>query len=237
MNDILYVTVLSLGSILEMFLLTKLMGYRQMSELSMFDYIVGITIGSIAAEMATSLDKDFLQPLTAMLIYAIVSILLSKLTDYSVHLRRFIVGKPLILFHHDILYKENMKKAKIDISELLGQCRINGFFNLTQVEIIILEPNGKLSILPKASERPATPKDLTLSPKQESLCANLIIDGKLMPDNLKRSGKDEIWLKRRLHALGYKSYREVFLATCDSYGTLKAYPIHNSEKGQQDVLS
>ena len=237
MNDIIYVLLLSLGSILEMFVLTKLMGYRQMSELSMFDYIVGITIGSIAAEMATSLDKNFLQPITAMLVYALVSILLSKLSDCSVHLRRYIVGKPLILFHNDMLYKDNMKKAKLDISELLGQCRINGYFNLTQVEIILLEPNGKLSILPKASERPATPKDLTLSPKQESLCANLIIDGKLMPENLKRSGKDEIWLKRRLHALGYHSYKDVFLATCDSYGTLKAYPVRNPAKGQEDVLS
>lgn len=237
MNDIIYIILLSLGSILEMFILTKLMGYRQMSEMSMFDYIVGITIGSIAAEMATSLDNNFAQPMTAMLVYSIVSILLSMIADKSVHLRRFIVGKPLILFHHDMLYKENMRKAKLDISELLGQCRINGYFNLTQIEIIILEPNGKLSILPKASERPATPKDLTLSPRQDSLCANLIIDGKLMPDNLKRSGKDEVWLKRRLHALGYKSYKDVFLATCDSYGTLKAYPISNPAKGQQDILS
>lgn len=237
MNELLYVAILSLASIVEMFILTKLMGYRQMSELSMFDYIVGITIGSIAAEMATSLDKNYMQPVVAMIVYAVASVALSLIADKSLFLRRFIVGKPLILFHHDTLYKKNMRKAKLDLSELLGQCRVNGYFDLNQIEIILLEPNGKISILPKATERPATPKDLSMTPKQEALCANLVVDGKLLPKNLKHSGKDEIWLERQLHALGYKSYKDVFLATCDGDGALKVYPMDNTEQGQHDILT
>lgn len=237
MKDLLYIVYLSLGSITEMYFLTKLMGYRQMSEMSMFDYIVGITIGSIAAEMATSLDKNFMQPVVAMLVYALVSIVLSLISNKSLFLRRFIIGKPLVLYHNNVLYRENMKKAKFDLSELLGQCRISGYFDLNEVETIILEMNGKLSILPKSQHRPVTPEDLQLKTDTASLCANLILDGKLLKDNLKQSGKDEIWLIRQLHALGYKSYKDVLLATCDLNGSLSVYPMKVSSKGQHDVLT
>ena len=77
MSEILYIIALSLGSIIAIFILTKIMGYRQMSQMSMFDYIISITIGSIAAEMSTALDKNFAQPLTAMIVYALSAVLLS----------------------------------------------------------------------------------------------------------------------------------------------------------------
>ena len=131
------VTILAISSVIVLFLLTKLMGYRQMSQMSLFDYINGITIGSIAAEMATDLENYHL-PLTAMIVYGLAAVCLSWISQKSMSARRFLNGKPLILLHHDTLYEENLKKAKIDRNELLEQCRVGGYFHIAQLQTVIL---------------------------------------------------------------------------------------------------
>ena len=113
MKDVIYIIVLSVVSITTIFILTKLMGYRQMSQMSMFDYVNGITIGSIAAELATSLEDDFVQPLTAMIVFAAADILLSWLTSKSIKVRRAIEGTPLILMNHGELYKRNLDRKSV----------------------------------------------------------------------------------------------------------------------------
>ncbi|NBH84041.1 DUF421 domain-containing protein [bacterium C-53] len=223
MQEIFYVVCLSVGSIVVLFILTKLMGCRQMSELSMFDYINGITIGSIAAEMATSLEDNFLQPLTAMVVYAIASVALSFFCDKSVWFRRFIDGKPVILYDNDKLYKKNLSRAKIDINEFLAQCRINGYFDLSKIQTALLEPNGKISFLPKSTERPLNPADLNLNLPLESLSANLIIDGKVMEKNLLHSGKDIKWLENQIKGQGFNHIEDVLLATCDLQNNFHAF--------------
>ncbi len=223
MQEIFYVVCLSVGSIVVLFILTKLMGCRQMSELSMFDYINGITIGSIAAEMATSLEDNFLQPLTAMVVYAIASVALSFFCDKSVWFRRFIDGKPVILYDNDKLYKKNLSRAKIDINEFLAQCRINGYFDLSKIQTALLEPNGKISFLPKSTERPLNPADLNLNLPLESLSANLIIDGKVMEKNLLHSGKDIKWLENQIKGHGFNRIEDVLLATCDLQNNFHAF--------------
>ena len=94
-----------------------------MSQLSMFDYIIGITIGSIAAEMSTALENDFMQPLVAMAVYAVVSIIISLLSYKSMKIRRLVSGNSLILLDNGEIYRDNLKKAKLDINEFLMQCR------------------------------------------------------------------------------------------------------------------
>lgn len=233
MQEIFYVICLSIGSIIVLFILTKLMGYRQMSELSMFDYVNGITIGSIAAEMATSLEDNFMQPLTAMIVYALASILLSSLCDKSIRFRRFVDGKPIVLYDNDKLYKKNLKRARIDINEFLAQCRVSGYFDLSKIQTALLESNGKISFLPKSTERPINPADLNLTLPLESLCANLIIDGKVMDKNLKHSGKDLKWLENQIKGQGFDRIEDVILATCDiqnnfhAFGTKKPVTVPN----------
>ena len=191
MSEILYVIALSIGSIVAIFILTKFMGYRQMSQMSMFDYIIGITIGSIAAEMSTSLEENYVQPLTAMIIYALSAVLLTWLCSKSVIIRRLVEGKPLVLLNNGEIYRDNLKKAKIDVSEFLEQCRVNGYFDVSKLQCAILEGNGKISFLPKATDRPMIPADINLNPSQDFMVANVIIDGKLMQKNLQHTGKDE----------------------------------------------
>ena len=126
--DLLKIVALSLGSVIFLFILTKLMGNKEMSQLSMFDYIIGITIGSIAAEMATALESDFMQPLVAMAVYAVVSIVISVLSYKSLKFRGISSGDSLILLDNGEIYRDNLKKAKLDLNEFLMQCRINRIF-------------------------------------------------------------------------------------------------------------
>ena len=99
-----------------------------MSQLSMFDYIIGITIGSIAAEMSTALESDFMQPVVAMAVYASVSIIISVLSYKSIKVRRIVSGNSLILLDNGELYRDNLKKAKLDLNEFLMQCRTSRLF-------------------------------------------------------------------------------------------------------------
>lgn len=214
----------SLVSLAVLFFLTRLLGYRQMSELSMFDYIIGITIGSIAAEMATATSWDkWWGPLIAMLVYGFVSFLISYLTCKSLTLRRGLIGKPLVLYEGGTLYRNSLKKAKLDLSEFLTQCRLNGFFDLAQLEAAVLEPNGRISFLPKAVYRPATPNDLKLVPTPEKPLYHIILDGQVLFRNLASLGKDANWLTCELAAQGIDTPSRVFLATCSEDGTLSVY--------------
>lgn len=126
--DLLKIVALSFGSLIFLFILTKLMGNKEMSQLSMFDYIIGITIGSIAAEMSTALENDFMQPVVAMAVYAAVSIIISICSYKSLKFRRIISGNSLILLDNGELYRDNLKKAKLDLNEFLMQCRTARIF-------------------------------------------------------------------------------------------------------------
>ena len=125
--------------------------------------------------MATSLEEDFIQPMTAMIVYALAAILLSWISSKSIRARRVIEGKPLILMDHWELYFENLKKAKIDVSEFLVQCRVKGYFDVSKLETAILEGNGKIIFLPKVSDRPITPFNVNISLQQDYMVANVIL--------------------------------------------------------------
>ena len=221
LENLLLIAATSTGSVLMLFILTKLMGNKQMSQLSMFDYIIGITIGSIAAEMATNLE-EFEEPLTAMLIYAALSILISYANYKSIVLRRFLTGKSLVLFEDGKLYEGNLKKARLDINEFLMLCRTQGYFNIATLQTAILEPNGKISFLPLSQYRPAIPKDMNLTPPVEKPAINVVIDGNIMQENLMFAGKNEEWLNKQLK-LQNVQLEDLFLATCDQDSQLVVY--------------
>lgn len=223
MNDIIKVILTSLFSIAALFLLTKLIGRRQISQMSMFDYVNGITIGSIAAEMATDLELDVWLPLIAMVVYALVTVALTILSDKSISARKFIAGRAEILLHNDKLIRSAFKRTRIDINEFLTQCRTEGYFDISQLAVAIAEPNGRISFLPKAQYRPLSASDTDAKVSREDMVQNVILDGKIMPAALRESNVSEKWLLGELAAKGFKSPGEVFLATVDIDGVLRAY--------------
>lgn len=220
--DFLKVILTSILSVVVLFIIAKILGHKQMSQLDFFDYITGITIGSIAAELATELEEPF-KPLIAMLIYGIVTVILTLMTSKLPKTRRFINGTPTIIMNNGKLYRENMKKAKLDLSEFMVMCRQEGYFNLDDIQTAIFEYNGRLTVLPKSSKRPANPEDLSLSPKPEYISTEVIMDGKILNENLKRMGLDSTWLNKQLKNQGYKNAKEIFLGLCDENKQLTLY--------------
>ena len=202
------------GSFGTLFLVAKFVGHKQIAQLDFFDYITGITIGSIAAEMATELEEPW-KPFVAMVIYGGITLLLSIISNKYPRSRKYLNGTPSILMDHGKLYHENLKKAKLDLSEFMVMCRQQGYFDLTGIETAVFEYNGKLTILPVSDQRPATPKDMNLKPEQELLFTELIMDGRILEDNLKRMGLDLTWLDKQLKQRHIHSPKDVFLAVCD----------------------
>lgn len=218
--DILKVLLTAGCSAVALFLIAKMMGHKQMSQLDFFDYITGITIGSIAAEMATELESPW-KPLLAMGVYGFIAIVLSKLTSCFPRTRKYINGTPTILLNNGKLYRENLKKAKLDLSEFMVMCRQQGYFDLRDIQTAVFEFNGKLSILPVSTKRPANPEDLNLSPAPASIQTEVILDGRILDENLKKLGLDRKWLQKQLTS---HSPKEIFLALCDENNQLILFP-------------
>lgn len=204
----------TVGSFAILFLVAKFIGHKQIAQLDFFDYITGITVGSIAAEMATELEEPW-KPLLAMVIYGGITLSLSLISSRFPRSRKYLNGTPTILLDHGKLYYENMKKARLDLSEFLVLCRQQGYFDLTSIQTAIFEYNGKLTILPVTTQRPVTPQDLDLNPDQELTFTELIMDGRILEDNLHRMGLDRTWLDKQLKQRHISSAKEVFLAVCD----------------------
>ncbi len=220
--EIIKVLLTSALSVLALFTIAKIMGHKQMSQLDFFDYISGITIGSIAAELATELEAP-LKPLIAIAVYGVVAILLSKITSLFPKSRKYINGTPTILMNNGKLYRKNLKKAKLDLSEFMVMCRQQGYFNLNDIQTAVFEFNGKLSILPVSKKRPANPQDLNLSPEAEYIQTEVIMDGRILDENLQRMGLDDKWLQKQITTQGYKKPQEGFLALCDENNQLTVF--------------
>ena len=228
--EILTIVLTSFVSVIALFLLTKLMGNKQVSQLSMFDYIIGISIGSIAAEFATELENPE-HSLAAMLVYGGSAFLVSVVTGKSTRLRKIIIGRPLILFHKGKLYRNNLKKARIDLSDFLTHCRNQGYFDLSQVRTAVFEYNGSVSILPIEANRPLEPQDMDLTPIQQEVMVNVILDGNVNAENLRKTGNNEIWLEKQLKQQGFHNVQEIYLGCVNSVDNkLVLYPLDVEDK-------
>ena len=207
--EIIKVILTALLSVASLFIITKIMGHKQVAQLDFFDYVSGITIGSIGAELATELEKPY-KPLIALAIYGLASLLWNLLAHKIPRTRKYINGTPTILMNDGNLYRKNLKKAKLDLSEFMLLCREQGYFDLDEIQTAIFEHNGKLSILPKAANRPATPDDLKITAKATHIGVEVIMDGRVMGENLSRMGRDVNWLTKQLNIQGCKDAKEIF---------------------------
>lgn len=228
--EVLQVVLASLFSAVILFIIAKVIGHKQVAQLEFFDYITGITIGSIAAELATTLDKPWWKPMISMLVFGSITVALSIITRRFAKSRKFINGMPTIIMDDGKLYRENMKKAKLELSDFLLLCRQEGYFNLNDIQTAVFEYNGKLSILPVSTKRPLNPEDMELNPKPEHTGTEIIMDGRVMDDNLKRKGLNDDWLQKELKKQDYKSTKEIFLGICYDENQLTLFPMKDGCK-------
>lgn len=210
-------------SIVYLFFVVKIMGKKQISELNTFDYVIGITLGNIAAEMTVNKDITIVNGIIAMSVYGIVSLIVSFITVKSIVGRRFISGFPIVLMENGKISKEQLKKVKLDLNDFMQDARENGYFDLSKIDSAVMEVSGKVSFLPKAKYAPVTNDDLKVKKERNGIVANLVIDGKIMENNLKALGKDEKWLITRLENEGYNDISKILLVLCDNKEKLTIY--------------
>ena len=234
-NELLNVTFRALSSLIVLFLVTKMLGKKQVSQLSLFDYVIGISIGNFAAEMTINLESNELNGIWAVVLFGLFAYAISYLTMKSIVLSRFFMGTPTILIQDGKILESNLRKMKFDINDMLEEIRSSGYFDLSQVQYAVLEANGEVSVLPKPEYRPITPKDMNLKVEKEGLCSNVIIDGKIMHNNLINIKKDSRWLKQQLKIKGYNDITKILLATVDINSKMIIYE-RNYEIESNNVL-
>lgn len=220
--EILNIIILSVVSFVVLFILSKLMGFRAIAELSFFDYVVGITIGSVAAEMCTNLDIEWWKGVTAMVVYTLLDVAFIVLSQKSLKARKFISGLPIILIDNGKIIKHNLKKARIELDDLLTSARLAGYFNISDIQFAIMETSGKISFMPIPQERPLCPTDFNFTPEAQSLQVNVIMDGKIVENNLAAAGITKKELVRRVHRKN-KEVKDIFLGTMDSKKVLTIF--------------
>ena len=216
MNECLNIGVRTIIIAVIMFFLTKLLGKKQISQLNFFDYIVGITIGSTVADIALDIEKNFMGGIVSLVIFVLIAYFISIITIKSITARRFFTGVPTVLVEKGKIIESGLKKAKIDVNELLAQARIQGYFDLQEIDYALMEINGAISFLPIEKEKPVTKKDMKIKLDKNGLTVNAIIDGKYMDNNMKAINKNKEWLDYELKVQGYEDYNNILLATIDT---------------------
>lgn len=203
-----------------LFILTKLMGQREIGHLTLFDFIVSISIGSIMAGALNASNIDLKGAAVTMATVASLQIFMGFASLKNAKLRRVVEEEPIILVQNGKLLENAMRKTRTNLDDLMQQLRQKGHFNLHEVEFAVLEPGGKISVLPKSQNRPVTPADLNISTGYEGYPTMLIEDGNIISDNLKRNNLSEEWLLEQLKRNNINSPREVLGAMLDTKGNL-----------------
>lgn len=222
MDNIINIILRTVLTLVILFFLFKLMGKKQVSQMSMFDYITGITIGSIVADISLDIEKNLLAGIICLLIYCLTDLLIANLSLKSIHLRNFFNGREVILIENGKINRHNMSKNQLTINILETEARVNGYFNLNEINNAILEPNGKISFEAKDKNKPLTKKDINVKLKDSPIVYNIIIDGEIVKANLKHLNKDINWLNHELKVLGHK-LEDILLMTLDSNEKIDIY--------------
>jgi uncharacterized membrane protein YcaP (DUF421 family) len=214
-----FIIARSLILLLLLFLTTKLLGKKQISELSYFEYVAGITIGSIAGEVVTGLEDNIYHGILAVLVFGGVTFLADYLSLKSKKFRDVVEGRGAVIIKDGKILEENLKKEKYTIDEISALLRQKNIFKVADVEFAVLEPRGNLSVLLKKENQPLTPKDLQMKVADEKEPQTVIMDGKILYEALRSAEKNPGWLQLELEKLGV-TLDNVFLGQLDSYGDL-----------------
>lgn len=234
-KEIIGVVMRTILVLIVLFAIAKIIGKKQISQLNLFDYIMGITIGSIAADISLDINKNLIAGLTSLFIYVIVSLLISFITMKSIILRRFLNGVPTILVEKGNIIESGLRKTQIDVNALLEEARNSGYFDLDEIEYALMEANGKISFLPKEKHKPVTKKDIVKVVDNSFLVANVIIDEKILEENLRQMKKNKKWLMKQLKIYGFNDSKGIILATLDNNEKLKIYK-KNIDVKQNSIL-
>lgn len=220
--SIMSVFIRSIVTLVVLFILAKVMGKKQISQLNIFDYIIGITIGSVGADISLDLNKHFIDGIVCLVTFGLFGAFVSFITLKSIRLRRLFSGTPSMLIEDGKIIEDGLKKVRFDINDLMEEMRNAGYFDISSIAYAIMETSGRVSFLPKDDSMPITKKDMDLKIVPSSLVCNAIIDGNIMINNLRAINKDREWMVHELKVMG-KKLDDILLATVDSNYKVSIY--------------
>ena len=201
-------------------LVLRLMGKRQVGQLQPFELVIILMISELAAIPSQDTGIPLLAGLFPVLVLLLLGIAISQVTLKSEKARSIICGTPTVLINRGVILEDELRKLRYNLSDLMEQLRVKDIPNITDVEFAILETNGQLSVIPKATRRPVNPHDLNINPPYEGLPITLIMDGILHHDNLEKANLTYAWLQNELDKANIDDVRHVLLASVDSQGVL-----------------
>ncbi|CAH2214226.1 YetF domain-containing protein [Tepidibacter aestuarii] len=214
--------------------ITRLLGRQQVAQLTFYEYINGITFGSIAATLATDLDNNTMQHFTGLILFGLLTGVFSLISLKNRSFRKVTEGEPILVIEDGKVLENNLKRIRYNIDEITVLLRQNNCLSPEDVAYGILEMNGKLSVFKKTEKNTVTLKDLNIKAKAESIPTEIIIGGQVIYENLKKknlSGKD---LMNKLRAYGVKRTEEVMYATIDENGKMYVDKYHDKLKNNID---
>lgn len=220
MSPNLVVCVRSAFAFITLFIYARVLGKQQISQLTFFEYVTGITIGSIAASMSTDLTSIGFHHFVGLTTWAALVLIIQVSVIRNRWLSKVLEGEPTIVIQNGHILESNLRATRYTYSDLMQQLRQKNIFSLLDIEFAVLEPNGELSVLPKSQKRPVTPEDLGIPTNYEGLSTELITDGKIVEQNLRQIQLDLNWLMQQLHSQGINDIRQVAFACIDSQGNL-----------------
>jgi uncharacterized membrane protein YcaP (DUF421 family) len=218
--DFVLILIRSIIAFILLLVLTRIMGKKQLSQLTFFDYVVGITIGSIAATMSVDKNIQISNGVVSLVIWGVFPIVLGFLGMKSRRFLRLTDGRPSIVIKNGEVLEESMRKNQIAIDELMMLLREKGVFKVDDIEIAILETNGELSVMKKTDLEAITPRLLGMKVTLERAPSLLIVDGHILNKNLSTLGYSKKWLMNEIEIQGAQSLNDIFLAQVDSKGNL-----------------
>lgn len=233
MPELVLILIRSIVAFLLLLLMARIMGKKQISQLTFFDYCVGITIGSIAATMSVDQNVKAANGMLALLVWGLFPIILAYVSLKSIRFTKIIDGSPTILIQNGKILEKNLKKNLVTADELMLLLREKDIFKVSDVEMAVLETNGQLSVMLKTDQQPVTPQSLGIPIEQEHGPTILIMDGQLLKKGLKERGYSKEWLLSEVEKQGAKDLKEVFLAQVDSLGNLYVDLYEDAEKSHQ----
>lgn len=208
--SILYILVL---------IIMRLMGKREIGQMQPFELVIAIMIADLASIPMSDVGIPITNGIIPILALLVFQLIISIINVKSVKLREVICGKPSILIYRGKIDEKELRKEKITINELEERLRQNDIFALADVEYAILETNGQLSVIQKPEKRNTIPEDFNIIPDYEGIPYDLVLDGKIMDDNLKKIGRDYNWLKKEIQKFNMKP-EEALVVTFDGKGQI-----------------
>ena len=211
-----WVLINSVVAFVYLFIISKILGKKQIAQLEFIDYAIGISLGSIAAEMATDSETPFYYYLIAMTIFLVLALLVSVIGRKNTVLKRILKGKPSTLIYEGKIDYKQLVKCNIDVNDLLSMLREKNYFDINDVAYAIFEPSGELSVLPKGNQKPVVLEDVNREAIEPSSLTNvLVVDGAISESGLSEANKTNEWLFGKLQIKEKDELKNIILATYD----------------------